>query len=130
RRTAMGIRILIVVAAILAWFKTQALVARRPFPAGAIGDRLHELTAPLNRWLHAHPRGADATLVASSAAIDALALFVFASAILGASVRPLVGVVVLFGLRQLCQGLCALPAPEGMIWRRPPVPSLLVTYDV
>src|ERR671922_66231 len=36
----------------------------------------------------------------------------------------------LFGLRQICQALCALPAPEGMIWRSPGVPSLLVTYGV
>ena len=35
----------------------------------------------------------------------------------------------LFALRQLCQGLCAFAPPgEGMIWRRPGIPSLLVTY--
>ena len=38
------------------------------------------------------------------------------------------GLLILFGLRQLCQGLCALPPPEGMIWRNPGFPSLLVTY--
>ena len=42
--------------------------------------------------------------------------------------RPLLGLVLLFALRQICQGLCALPAPEGMIWRKPGFPSLLVTY--
>src|SRR3989442_1964775 len=26
------------------------------------------------------------------------------------------------------QGLCSLPQPDGMIWRRPGFPSLLVTY--
>ena len=36
----------------------------------------------------------------------------------------------LFGLRQMCQAVSALPLPEGMIWRSPGVPSLLVTYDV
>jgi membrane-associated phospholipid phosphatase len=34
----------------------------------------------------------------------------------------------LFALRQLCQGLCALAPPPGMIWRHPGFPSLLVTY--
>src|SRR5262249_38805048 len=33
-----------------------------------------------------------------------------------------------YALRQLCQGLCAFAPPEGMIWRSPGFPSLLVTY--
>jgi hypothetical protein len=33
-----------------------------------------------------------------------------------------------FALRQLCQMLCPLPAPSGMVWRYPGVPSVLVTY--
>jgi PAP2 superfamily C-terminal len=36
--------------------------------------------------------------------------------------------LILYALRQICQGLCALPPPDGMIWRRPGIPSLLVTY--
>ncbi|HEY4230387.1 MAG TPA: phosphatase PAP2-related protein, partial [Thermoanaerobaculia bacterium] len=51
-----------------------------------------------------------------------------ARAILGPTIRPFLGLVLLFALRQLCQGLCALPAPDGMIWRSPGFPSLLVTY--
>jgi len=39
-----------------------------------------------------------------------------------------IGLLMLFALRQVCQSLCALPPPEGMIWRSPGVPSLLVTY--
>src|SRR5207249_2901381 len=52
--------------------------------------------------------------------------------VFGASVRPFVGLLVLFGLRQLTQVLCALPAPVGMIWPQegPGFPSLLVTYGV
>jgi len=67
-------------------------------------------------------------LVASSAIIDALGLFLLGSAVFGATVRPFLGLLLLFVLRQICQGLTALPAPEGMIWRDPGVPSLLVTY--
>jgi hypothetical protein len=48
--------------------------------------------------------------------------------VLGPSVRPFLGLLLLFLLRQVCQGLTALPAPEGMIWRDPGFPSLLVTY--
>jgi membrane-associated phospholipid phosphatase len=34
------------------------------------------------------------------------------------------------GLRQFMQGMCALPAPHGIIWHDPGFPSLLVTYKV
>jgi hypothetical protein len=121
-------RLLLVAAGLGAWFWTQRLIARRAFPEGGIGDRLLDWTAPLNRSLHAHPRRADALLVATSAVIDGLGIFLVARAILGPTVRPFLGLVLLFALRQLCQGLCALPAPEGMIWRDPGFPSLLVTY--
>ena len=30
--------------------------------------------------------------------------------------------------RQICQMLCPLPAPSGMVWRYPGVPAILVTY--
>jgi hypothetical protein len=33
-----------------------------------------------------------------------------------------------FALRQICQMLCPLPAPSGMVWRYPGVPAILVTY--
>lgn len=121
-------RALIVAAVLGAWFWTQAMIARRAFPEGKIGDRLLELTAPLNRFLWNHPRQADAVLIATSAVIDLLGFFLVGLAIFGPSIRPLLGLVLLFALRQLCQGLCALPAPERMIWRKPGFPSLLVTY--
>jgi len=38
--------------------------------------------------------------------------------------------LILFGLRQLCQGVCTLPPPPGIIWRNPGFPALLVTYEV
>jgi hypothetical protein len=38
--------------------------------------------------------------------------------------------LLLFALRQLMQAMCALPTPDGMIWRSPGWPSLFVTYHV
>ena len=121
-------RAILVTAGLAAWFWTQSLIAKRAFPRGRIGDRILDATAPLNRLLHEHPRWADRLLIATSAVIDLLGIFLVALAIFGASVRPFVGLVLLFALRQICQGLCALPEPEGMIWRKPGFPSLLVTY--
>ena len=123
-----AVRLGLVVAGLAGWFWTQRLIGQRAWPAGTIGDGVHQLTAPLNRYLHEHPRAADTLLVVTSAIIDALGLFILARSIFGPSVRPFLGLLILYGLRQICQGLCALPPPAGMIWRRPGVPSLLVTY--
>jgi len=117
-----------VVLGLAGWFFTQALIARRAFPQGRIGDRVHAWTEPLNRRLREHPHGANALLIATSAVIDLFGLFLVGLAILGPTIRPFLGLAILFALRQICQGLCALPAPEGMIWRSPGFPSLLVTY--
>lgn len=121
-------RAIVVVLGLAGWFFTQALIAKRAFPDGRIGDRIHAWTAPLNRRLREHPRRANALLIATSAVIDLLGLFLVALAVLGPSIRPFLGLAILFALRQICQGLCALPAPDGMIWRNPGFPSLLVTY--
>jgi hypothetical protein len=110
------------------WFWTQRLIGRRPFPARGIGDAVHDWTASWNRRLNASPLAANVLLVASSALIDLLGLFLLGAAIFGPTVRPFVGLLLLFALRQLCQGLCAFAPPDGMIWRSPGVPSLLVTY--
>ena len=123
-----ALRAILVAAGLAAWFWTQALIAKRAFPQGQIRDRLHEATAPLNRFLWEHPRRANWLLIVTSAVIDLLGIFLFCLALFGPSIRPFVGLVLLFALRQVCQGLCALPAPERMIWRNPGFPSLLVTY--
>jgi PAP2 superfamily C-terminal len=123
-----ALRAVVVAAGLGGWFWTQALIAKRAFPEGRIGDGLHELTAPLNRWLLASPRWADRLLIATSGLIDVLGIFLVIVAIFGPSLRPVLGLLILYALRQICQGLCALPPPEGMIWRYPGFPSLLVTY--
>ncbi len=123
-----AVRAVLVAAGLGGWFWTQALIAKRAFPEGRIGDGLQELTAPLNRLLGAHPRWADGVLIVTSALIDALGIFLVVVAIFGPSIRPFLGLLILYALRQLCQGLCALPPPDGMIWRDPGFPSLLVTY--
>src|SRR5438093_2569340 len=123
-----ALRAVLVAAGLGGWFWTQALIAKRAFPEGRIGDGLHELTASLNRLLRAHPRWADRLLIATSGLIDLLGIFLVIVAIFGPSLRPVLGLLILYALRQVCQGLCALPPPEGMIWRYPGFPSLLVTY--
>jgi membrane-associated phospholipid phosphatase len=124
------IRLAVVAGALLLWFWTQRLLGRRPAPAGAVGDRVHEWTAGLHARLLANPGAADGTLVASSLLIDAVGLSLVGAALLGPTFRPFLALLVVFSLRQACQALCSLPAPPGMIWRDPGFPTLLVTYKV
>ena len=123
-----GLRAGLVVCALVAWFWSQALIGSRGLKGGAIGDGIHDLTAPLTRYLLNHPRAANATLIISSLFIDAFGIFLIGAGIFGPTLRPFVGLLILFAFRQVCQALCALPAPKDLIWRYPGFPSLLVTY--
>jgi hypothetical protein len=127
---ALVLRLVVTGIAIGFWFWTQALIGRRPLTSSGIGDALHTFSAPFNHYLVLHPSAANGLLIASSALIDLLAVFIFAEWVLGRSVRPLLGLAILLGLRQVAQALCALPEPENMIWHYPGFPSLLVTYSV
>src|SRR5207245_10007098 len=131
---------LLVIIALAIWHTTQRVLGeRRPSSvddAAQVGrfmsehDVLLRLSRPANVFLNAHPRWANALLLASSMLIDGLGLFLFAWSIVGPSIRPFLGLCILFGLRQLCQVLTALPPPTGSIWRNPGLPSLFVTYGV
>ena len=130
RLSTFALRLAVTIAALALWFWTQSLLGARPAQLNSIGDGLHQLTASANGYFHAHPHAADALLIASSALIDALALFLLLSWLFGTTVRPFLGLVLLLALRQSVQGLCPLPPPPGMIWHYPGFPSLLVTYSV
>jgi hypothetical protein len=136
-----AVRALFVILGLVAWHWTQALLGARPAPAdadrlevsGAVithGDRLLELSQGVNGYLQTHRSVAHALLIASSAMIDVLGVFLLGWSVFGPSVRPFVGLLALFALRQITQALCALPPPDGMIWEDPGFPSLLVTYEV
>ena len=123
------LRLGLVVVSLGLWFWTQSLLGSRPVPV-KIGDGLHNLTASTNSYLLSHPKAANALLIASSAVIDMLGIFILASTIVGRSITPFLGLLMLFALRQIIQGLCPLPPPDGLIWHHPGFPSLLVTYSV
>jgi hypothetical protein len=126
----LAIRIVTVVVMLALWFLTQRLIASRTLKGEGIQDRILDWTAPLNNYLLQNPRWSRRCLIASSLGIDLLGIYIIVTGIFGPSVKPLVGLIILFGLRQICQYLTALPAPPGMIWTDPGFPSLLVTYDV
>lgn len=122
------VRIGCVAVALVLWFWTQKLIGGKAATGEKIGDKLHDWTAPLHGWLLANPRAANGTLIATSALIDVFGLFLVGAAIFGPTCRPFVALLLVFALRQMCQGICTLPYPDRPIWRNPGFPSLLVTY--
>jgi PAP2 superfamily C-terminal len=123
-------RILITIATLTVWFWTQSLIGQRSLSGSGIGDGMHNLFASWNQSLHVHPQAANFLLIVSSGLIDLMGLFLLGQWIFAGTVRPFLGLLVLMGLRQVSQALCALPPPPGIIWHYPGFPSLLVTYGV
>jgi hypothetical protein len=136
----MIIRSIAVLLGLAGWYLTQYLIReKKQLPAEALDkasslltsqDRVLQFLAPVNRFLHTHPRSANALLIVSSGFIDALGIFLLVWSIGGPSFRPFLGLLMLFALRQVCQALVTLPPPIGLIWRYPGFPSLFVTYGV
>ena len=125
-----GTRLVFVVIGLALWYWSQSLIGARALAPGTIGDGVHEWLAAPNQFLHDHPDAANALLIVSSALIDILGIFLLCRSIFGPTVRPFLGLLLLFAMRQACQWLCALEPPPGMIWHDPGFPSLLVTYGV
>jgi len=127
---AFAIRLVVTAAALAIWFWTQSLIGARSLPGVGIGDGVQAATASANFYLQAHPFAANALLIVSSAIIDLLGIFLLSKWLFRASARPLIGLVIVLGLRQIMEALFALPTPPHAIWHYPGFPSLLVTYSV
>ncbi len=127
----VAVRTGMVVAGIVVWFWTQAILGKRvPKVANEmpLTDGIHLLTARFHARYAKNVAAGNRLLISSSIVIDLLGFYLLGSAIFGESIRPYIGLVMVFALRQICQMLCPLPAPDGMIWRYPGVPAILVTY--
>jgi len=127
----VGVRVGFVIAGITLWYVTQALLAKR-VPKVAyevpLTDGIHVLTAWIHKRYATDVDAGNRLLIISSLVIDLLGAYLLSTAIFGESIRPYLGLVLVFSLRQICQMLCPLPAPSGMVWRYPGVPAILVTY--
>jgi membrane-associated phospholipid phosphatase len=128
--TGVGLRAGVVAGALVVWFRTQSLIARKAAAKDGIGDVVHDRTAHWHRYFATNHRAANVALITSSICIDLIGLGLIGAAIFGPTFAPFLAILIVFGLRQICQGLCTLPPPPGIIWRNPGFPTLLVTYDV
>jgi hypothetical protein len=122
--------LLFVAAGLGLWFWTQNLIGEQQHERGTIGDTVHVLLAAPNLYLQTHRSSASVLLIASSAVIDVLGIFLLLRSVFGPTLRPFLGLLLLFGMRQICQMLTTLDPPVGMVWHDPGFPSLLVTYHV
>ena len=127
---AIGLRAGVVAGALVVWFWTQSLIARKAAAKGGIGDVVHDLTARWHHYFATNERAANAALITSSIFIDLIGLSLIGAAVFGPTFAPFLAVLIVFGLRQICQSFCTLPPPPGIIWKSPGFPALLVTYDV
>ena len=107
----------VVGAALCGWFWSQALLGARPPSLGDsatgffIGDRVHDALTPLTETIRANKAYSDALLAVSSAAIDVMGVFFLLYSVFGPSVRPMIGILLCFALRQGMQALCVLSPP-------------------
>jgi hypothetical protein len=127
----IAVRVGLVIAGIAIWFWSQAILGKRvPKVANEVPltDGIHVLTARLHQRYATNIAAGNRLLISSSLVIDLLGAYILGTAVFGESIRPYLGLVMVFALRQICQMLCPLPAPAGMVWRYPGVPAILVTY--
>lgn len=124
------LRVSVITVALVIWFWTQKLIARKSSEMSGIGDAVHRLTAGWHRYFATHDKSANRALIISSLCIDVLGISLIAIAIIGPSFAPFIGIIIVFSLRQISQLCCTLPPPSGIIWRDPGFPTVLVTYDV
>ena len=76
----IGLRAGVVAGALVIWFWTQSLIARKSAGVG-IGDGIHDLTAGWNLWFSRNVRAANAALITSSLFIDLMGLSLIGAAI-------------------------------------------------
>ena len=128
--SATGLRTAVVAAGLVIWYRTQSFIGRKIPAKDGIGDAIHDLTARWHQYLLTHDRAANVALIISSLFIDLAGIALIVGAIFGRTFAPFLAILIVFGLRQICQSICTLPPPPGVIWRYPGFPALLVTYDV
>ena len=128
--SGVGLRTGVIAGALVVWFWTQSLIARKAAAKDGIGDVVHDLTSRWHLYLSMNKRAANAALILSSICNDLIGLALIGSAIFGPTFAPFLAILIVFALRQICQSLCTLPPPPGIIWRNPGFPALLVTYEV
>jgi hypothetical protein len=118
-----------VAAAYGAWLLSQHLLEKNRGVVTGFTDHSHQLLAGANAYLNAHPALADVILAVSSLEVDLAAIGLVAFFFTRRESRPLLALWLILVMRQLCQASVSMPPPDGMIWRYPGFPTIVVTYS-
>jgi hypothetical protein len=118
-----------VAAAYGAWLLSQHVLEKSRGVVTGFTDHSHQLLAGANAYLHAHPGLADVILAVSSLEVDLAAIGMVAFFFARRESRPLLALWLILIMRQLCQAAVSMPPPDGMIWRYPGFPTIVVTYS-
>jgi hypothetical protein len=110
------------------WLSSQYLLERSRVVVHGFTDHSHQALAGVNLFLNAHPTLSNVILALSSFEVDVAALSMVAFFFIRRESRPLLGLWLILIMRQLCQASVSIPQPEGLIWRYPGFPSVVVTY--
>lgn len=122
-------RSLTIIGGLMLWFHSQAFLASYLTGYGN-HDTIHIALTTLNDYAKNTPLFAEFLLASSGLIVDIAAISLVTLYIFGQlSTRTIMALFGIFVFRQLCQVLVALPAPDGMIWFTPNMPSVLVTYE-
>ncbi len=97
------------------YFVTQSFIGDMPPPDCGIGDRLQAWTAAINKYLHEHGRLANALIIAYAAIGDIVILFLIIDCLWRSSIGPMLPILFFLVLREVMQGLIALPEASGLI---------------
>lgn len=124
-----GLQTLAVAGAYAVWLTSQHLLEKTRGVVTGFTDHTHALLAGANAYLNAHPALADVVLAVSSFEVDLAAASMVAFFFIRRESRPLLALWLILIMRQLCQASVSIPPPDGMIWRYPGVPTLVVTYS-
>ena len=115
-----GVRLSAIVVGLGLWFWTQSLIGARGAVDGCVGDAVHHYSSGAHRWLTEVPFRADCLLVLSTLVIDVVGVFLILSSIFGRTIRPFLGLLIIFALRQQ---RCDSQRSGERKW--PPPPSVL-----
>jgi hypothetical protein len=85
----------------------------------AMLDRGHTLTAGAHAYLTNNRSFLERILALSTWTTDALGFLAILMSLLGSSIRPALGLLVMLIAKTVCAALVYLPAPAGSLWTQP-----------
>lgn len=114
------------------WILTQSYLENDIYYDNKIYDRIHEnnFMANIHGFLNDHELVSTVFIIITTLMLDITIACCCIYQLLNVNIKPFVIIFAGVVLRQLCQFMNKLPAPQNVIWYDPFVPSLIINYAV